>query len=584
MDFFKNVKLTQKISLLSISFLIFLTIIGVTSVKQLTVLNNKIMELNEQRVAPIIKLENIKSDIEYIRYEGNSLMDASDDDEKKTIKDAIATKVSDIDEALLEYKDDEDFSSLFSNYDEFIAAKDTFVENAEQRGLIQQNGSHLEGQIPPESQDGAGGAPNNMQAFDEAKIALVESFDEVINNHVLEAQNTYQDSKADYKKTVMILISIVVICIVISLLLSIVIIRSIIVPVKKVTGKLKEVSESNGDLTQRINYESKDEIGQLSKSFDLFMDKLQSIIKEVASSAEVIESSSGQLSKATAITTESLEEISKTVVDISGGASDGAASAEETTAGLSEAARFSEAASDASRKTAYNSKKVKESAEDGANKIDEIVSSITNIASSSKEVSVIINELDYSSRKIGDIIKIITSISEQTNLLALNAAIEAARAGEAGKGFNVVSDEIRKLADESSKAARDIYELVKDNQLKSASAVTSVNQVEERVAKGVEKASEVGESIQNIIKNVNEIVVEIEQIDKANVQQVESTKEIEQAINNIALSSNEIASGTENISSSIEEQLKTMNGIEKTTEDLLEMSRRLSKITSGFKV
>ncbi|SHI10429.1 methyl-accepting chemotaxis protein [Clostridium intestinale] len=584
MDFFKNVKLTQKISLLSISFLIFLTIIGVTSVKQLTVLNNKIMELNEQRVAPIIKLENIKSDIEYIRYEGNSLMDASDDDEKKTIKDAIATKVSDIDEALLEYKDDEDFSSLFSNYDAFIAAKDTFVENAEQRGLIQQNGAHLEGQIPPESQDGAGGAPNNMQAFDEAKIALVESFDEVINNHVLEAQNTYQDSKADYKKTVMILISIVVICIVISLLLSIVIIRLIIVPVKKVTGKLKEVSESNGDLTQRINYESKDEIGQLSKSFDLFMDKLQSIIKEVASSAEVIESSSGQLSKATAITTESLEEISKTVVDISGGASDGAASAEETTAGLSEAARFSEAASDASRKTAYNSKKVKESAEDGANKIDEIVSSITNIASSSKEVSVIINELDYSSRKIGDIIKIITSISEQTNLLALNAAIEAARAGEAGKGFNVVSDEIRKLADESSKAARDIYELVKDNQLKSASAVTSVNQVEERVAKGVEKASEVGESIQNIIKNVNEIVVEIEQIDKANVQQVESTKEIEQAINNIALSSNEIASGTENISSSIEEQLKTMNGIEKTTEDLLEMSRRLSKITSGFKV
>ncbi|WP_326512477.1 methyl-accepting chemotaxis protein [Clostridium intestinale] len=584
MDFFKNVKLTQKISLLSISFLIFLTIIGVTSVKQLTVLNNKIMELNEQRVAPIIKLENIKSDIEYIRYEGNSLMDASDDDEKKTIKDAIATKVSDIDEALLEYKDDEDFSSLFSNYDAFIAAKDTFVENAEQRGLIQQNGSHLEGQIPPESQDGAGGAPNNMQAFDEAKIALVESFDEVINNHVLEAQNTYQDSKADYKKTVMILISIVVICIVISLLLSIVIIRSIIVPVKKVTGKLKEVSESNGDLTQRINYESKDEIGQLSKSFDLFMDKLQSIIKEVASSAEVIESSSGQLSKATAITTESLEEISKTVVDISGGAADGAASAEETTAGLSEAARFSEAASDASRKTAYNSKKVKESAEDGANKIDEIVSSITNIASSSKEVSVIINELDYSSRKIGDIIKIITSISEQTNLLALNAAIEAARAGEAGKGFNVVSDEIRKLADESSKAARDIYELVKDNQLKSASAVTSVNQVEEKVAKGVEKASEVGESIQNIIKNVNEIVVEIEQIDKANVQQVESTKEIEQAINNIALSSNEIASGTENISSSIEEQLKTMNGIEETTEDLLEMSRRLSKITSGFKV
>lgn len=582
MGFFKNVKLTHKISLLSVSFLIFLTIIGAASIKQLSGLNNKIMELNELRVAPIIKLENIKSDVEYIRYEGNSLMDASDDEEKQTIKDAIASKVTDIDEALLEYKDDEDFRTLFSNYDSFITAKDSFVEDAEQRGQMQPGGMQLGDQMQQDGQ--AGGAPNNMQAFDEAKIALVESFDEVINNHVLEAQNTYEDSKADYKKTVVILISIVVICAVISLLLSMIIIRSIIIPVKKVTRKLKEVSESNGDLTQRINYESKDEIGQLSKSFDLFMDKLQSIIKEVAGSAEIIEDSSGQLSKATAITTESLGEISKTVLNITGGASDGAAAAEETTAGLSEAARFSEAASDASRKTAYNSRKVKESAEDGATKIEEIVSSITNIASSSKEVSIIINELDDSSKKIGDIIKIITSISEQTNLLALNAAIEAARAGEAGKGFNVVSDEIRKLADESSKAARDIYELVKENQLKSASAVSSVNQVEEKVSQGVEKASEVGESIQNIIKNVKEIVVEIEQIDKANVQQAESTKEIEQAINNIALSSNEIASGTENISASIEEQLKTMTEIEKTTESLLEMSRRLSKITSGFKI
>jgi len=195
-----------------------------------------------------------------------------------------------------------------------------------------------------------------------------------------------------------------------------------------------------------------------------------------------------------------------------------------------------------------------------------------------------INELEESSRKIGDIIQIITSISEQTNLLALNAAIEAARAGEAGRGFSVVADEIRKLADESNNAARQISELVKENQLKSASTVTSVNHVEEKVSLGVDIASEVGESIKNIIDNIKNIVNEIDQIDDANERQAQSTKEMEKAISNLAITSNEVAEGTENISTGIEEQLRTMTEIETTTEQLSEMAKRLRDVTSGFKV
>lgn len=127
-----------------------------------------------------------------------------------------------------------------------------------------------------------------------------------------------------------------------------------------------------------------------------------------------------------------------------------------------------------------------------------------------------IKELDTSSKKIGDIIKIITGISAQTNLLALNAAIEAASAGEAGRGFSVVADEIRKLADESNAAASEISNLVKENQLKTLSAVNSVNEVEGKVSTGVNKASEVGESIDSIMENIKNIVIQIEQIDRDN--------------------------------------------------------------------
>ena len=570
MNLFKNIKLGKKIALLSTSFLIFLIIIGFTGVKQISAVNSMVVELYDAKLVPIVYLQNIKSDMEYIRSTDNKLMDATDDTAKKPIQEDIKARTATMTEKLSKFKNDADYKELLDSFDKYVAANDSFIKS---------NGV---GTI--RAQAAVVGPPTDMINLDTTKTNLALSFNKIIDNQVAEAKITYDQSKSVYSSTLVALISLIIVCAIVMLILSIIITKAVVAPVKRVTEKLKEISQSNGDLTKRIDYKSRDEIGELSSNFDLFMEKLHKIIKDVSHSANVISSSSEELKVATRTTAESLDTISSTIEEIAASASETAAITQETSAHTTEAVSLTEATSMATKNTTNNSKKAKAAAQEGATKITEVVSSITDIASSSVEVSLVINELDDSSKRIGDIIAIISGISAQTNLLALNAAIEAARAGEAGRGFNVVADEIRKLADESNSAAKQISELIKENQIKAASAVTSVSLVEEKVSHGVAKASEVGQIIQSIIENIQNITNQIEEIDKATENHAYGSNQTEKAIGSIAATSSEIAMATENISSSVEEQIGTMSEIERTTESLSEMARALNNITSGFKV
>lgn len=577
MNLLKNLKFGQKIAVLTVSFFIFLIISGVTSLVQISEVNSNIQTLNNENLVPIVKLESIKSDIENIRTLANSLKDASEDEEEmQSIQDEIVEQIASTNESLEEYKNNSNYNEFMASYNEYIVAMASFLES---NGI-----ESVQEQAETENNVESQGPPQEMLLLDSTKKEAVSTLDKIIDLQIAQAENTYNESETVYKTTLVITIIVIAIAFVTTLLLSIFIARSISIPTRRVTSKLKEISESNGDLTARIGYESKDEIGELSKSFDTFVEKLQKIIKEVAGSAETISESSDQLTDATSETTKSLEQITYTVSEIASGTSQSAAVMEETTGNLIEMASFSSRTSKATKQTADNTRLVHEAAVNGSKKITEVVSSISDIAASSKDVTIVINELNTSSNKISDFIQIITGISAQTNLLALNAAIEAARAGEAGKGFSVVADEIRKLADESNRAALQISNLVQENQVKTSSAVSSVLEVEELVTAGVEKSNEVSDAIQHIISHIQEILNEINQIDAAAEKQALSTNEMEMAMSNLAQTAGETATGTDEIRTSISEQLATMTNIEGTTEQLSEMAKNLRELTAGFKI
>lgn len=591
MKFIQNMKLNAKFSLLIISFIVFLIVFGLVGVFQISSVNNKVIELNDDRLVPIVQLEELKSDMEATRNVASDYMDASDEEERTALREELALSLETIQQELSAYEHTETIQQVVTAFSTYRTAIDDFLD-AFSTGMTGPGAGGAAAAAPAGSEAGAvqgaqdtqGGPPAEMENLDTARSELITAMDEWIDGHVRSAKQTYDESKRVYQGTLITMLALVVFSGGFVVLMTILIARSVIVPVNKVSGKLKDIAESNGDLTVRLGYTSKDELGELSQSFDSFISKLQVMVSGVIQSAETISASSEHLSRATGNTTATLEEIARTISEISTGTSESAAVAEEASASLAEMAKFSESTAKASKMTAESGRTVKQAAEDGTVKIQGIRDSIQDVNHSTELVTKTLQQLSKSSERIGEITTLITGIAAQTNLLSLNAAIEAAHAGEAGKGFAVVADEIRKLADEAGVASKEIARLVEDNRMIAAHAVRSSDTVAEKVHLGVGIAEEAKASMSYILSNIQEIGDQIEQIDYDNNQQALSTREMEQAIQNIAYSAGDIAGGTEQINASVQQQLSMMTEIDETAERLASMAKQLNEMTAGFTV
>lgn len=569
---FNNLKLVTKISILSFQFIIFLVVIGFLGLAALSGQNTSFKSLNDDRLVPLYDLEEAKMHLMEIRIQVLSHLSTNDSAVRKEKEDSIL-------------ENENEFLRLIDKY------RITYLVDSEKKGLVVLDKAYSEYKASRDNTIKYNNEGNLEKALENAKgdagakyDNAIKALDNLTNIQITVAEELYQKSEDTFTKTIYIFIILLAICILTGVFLTFVTARAVSLPVIRVTKKLQEISDNGGDLTQRIGLTSKDEVGQLGKAFDLFMNKLQNIIKDVSDSAHVIATSSQQLSTATSETNKAMEQIAQSVNEVAGSTNGNMAVVQQTTASLNEAARFSETTAESSKKTSVNSIKVKAAAEEGANQVTGIVESMKHISNSSKEVAATINDLGVSSRKINEIVQLITSVSVQTNLLALNAAIEAARAGEAGKGFSVVAEEIRKLADESNKSAKEIVELVKDNQAKVDKSIKSVGEVDHMVSLGVQTATEVKVNMDNIINNIKDIVEQITDIDKSVEKQAEVTEEITKGMNNIAGNAGDMAAATQEMSASVQEQVSTFEEIEATANQLADMAQKLNDITSGFTV
>jgi len=324
----------------------------------------------------------------------------------------------------------------------------------------------------------------------------------------------------------------------------------------KVVDSLRDIAQEDGDLTVRIEARSEDEIGELVKWFNQFMEKLQGVVKDIVNSSIPLSELAQNLHQLTDDTNRTIDIQQKSADQAKHSVQDMSTSVMNVAESAAEAAS---AAGDAAG-----------AAKDGQNVVDSTVNSIQQLAANVSETAEVIQRLEADSNQVGVVLDVIKGIAEQTNLLALNAAIEAARAGEQGRGFAVVADEVRTLASRTQQSTEEIQATIEQLQSAARSAVTVMEKGTERASSSVETANKAGDSLSVITTTINRISEMNEQIANATEQQ-------QSVANNIVGSVDEIHQRTEETSNS-------SNKLASVSSELAQLASHLSGIAKQFKV
>ena len=321
--------------------------------------------------------------------------------------------------------------------------------------------------------------------------------------------------------------------VVILLLVSFSVFRAIMGPLKATQEVIEAISAHN-DFTRRIPVVSQDEIGAMVGAFNKLIGSVQDSLREIQSHVGEIRGSVSTVANAA-------QEVALSSANQSSSTSSMAAAVEQMTVSINLVADNSAAAMDLARTSGDISN-------EGGRIIDETVGGMQGIASSVGEAAQVIETLGQESQQISAVVQVIKEIADQTNLLALNAAIEAARAGEAGRGFAVVADEVRQLAERTTKSTGDIGQLIGKIQAAANGAVREMQQVVTQVNEGQSLANDAGNRIAEIREAVQKVVNAVTEISNALKEQGAASQEIAKHVESIAQMTDENHAASENTS------------------------------------
>ena len=359
--------------------------------------------------------------------------------------------------------------------------------------------------------------------------------------------------------------------------------RSITAPLQLLVTACKELASGDFRAKPRA-VQRRDEIGQVADALVEMRENVRIVLNQVNVSTEQVAASAEELTASTEQSAQATVQVATTITEVAAGAAKQTSAVDSTTsvveqmsAGIQQVAVNANAVSGMADKTTN-------AASQGDKAVDAAINQMKNIERSVSSSAQVVAKLGERSKEIGQIVDAISGIAGQTNLLALNAAIEAARAGEQGRGFAVVAEEVRKLAEQSQEAAKQIANLISEIQTETDSAVVAMDDGTREVKIGTEVVNTAGQAFKEIVSLIAEVSSQIREISAAIQQMASGSQQIVASVRNIDSISKETAGQTQTVSAATEEQSASMEEIAASSQALANMAEELQNAVRKFSV
>jgi methyl-accepting chemotaxis protein len=516
--------------------------IGVVGVREVSSMMNKDEQLDNNVVVPLSQIAKISTAFQRIRVNTRDLLLAENIAERQMYAKKIEGYRTEISTLADEFEKTIVSDSLKKTFGEFQEARKVYAEDLQALvGLAMSN----------QTRDGFELLKGDMRKDADREMKLI---DEMMEAKIALGGRLTEENASEATAGRLFILIVLAVGSVSAIVVGLLMARGLVRPLKVLISQANRIGER--DLTVAVDVASKDEVGELASAFKSMVEQLRVTLTKVGEASAAVASASNEISSSTQQMAAGAEEQTGQTAEVAG-------AVEEMTKTIIENSQNA-------TNTAETAKKAKRAAEEGGQIVSETVEGMSRIAEVVKSSAETVRTLGRSSEHIGEIVSVIDDIADQTNLLALNAAIEAARAGEQGRGFAVVADEVRKLAERTTRATKEIAGMIKSIQADTRGAVESMERGTKEVDRGIALAENAGVSLHEIVAMIQTLSDMVSQIAAASEQQSSASEQISKNVEAISTVTSESAQGA--------------NQIARASEDLNRLTENLRELVGAFRL